>query len=667
MEHHNDHKLADLLNGVADATHELITNKDYVAAISNTLGILGEAINSDVVFMFENHQAPDPDSGGRPTCSLRFYWRAQMDEQPVNIEMLQHQSYNPEWYYHLEQGKSLDIYLSATSQDIQEILKYYELKSAFLIPVLAYGKFWGFLGIGTDQLERTFSQIEENALKTMAGTLVNFFESKRNEKAFRESEHRFKQILQNNPAIKMVIDPFDGSIRDAGYTTCTFYGYDYTQLTQLSLYDLTTHSPEEVDNFLTQAVRHHRSRFNFRHLKADGSAVDVELLTSPVYLNGTTYIFAIVVPLMSHQTYDNDFSLSADALLQRFIRFTHAAAAVIDQQTRVLHASTRWLSYFNLNDKDWRHQPIEQNIPYLPDSWKEAIKTTLNGSVQNGITGRPVNDSKHRAHMRLDGYPWYHSNGTVKGAILFADFVAGTERPDASQKVANKRIHPVNDTIEKERKHIAQELHDSIGQILSATHFNVEMLEQIQPENPDNWKNQLGHVKKLLDTAIHEVRNITNNLRPVSLDDFGLIAALDNLVNSYQNTTRIQLKFQSYGFKTPLSDTLGTTIFRICQEALNNILRHSNATTAHIDLYERDDTVLLLIQDNGKGLPDHLLNGDQLTIHSDCQGLCNIKERVEKLNGRINVDSHSNRGTELIIELPLLKDNNLGTKNSQST
>ena len=204
------------------------------------------------------------------------------------------------------------------------------------------------------------------------------------------------------------------------------------------------------------------------------------------------------------------------------------------------------------------------------------------------------------------------------------------------------------ETIEEERRNIARELHDGLGQLLTAAHLNLDLGEQNVHKNPDKAREDIRRAKELITTTIREVRNISQNLRPAVLDDFGLVPAIRNLCDEFYRTGTLDVQFSEYEMQDHYSPAIEIVVFRVCQEALNNIVRHAGASEASIDLYNRESHILIVIQDNGQGFEPA-----RISQSGTGSGLINIKERVELLGGNIQIESQLNEGTEIIIEIPL--------------
>ena len=180
--------------------------------------------------------------------------------------------------------------------------------------------------------------------------------------------------------------------------------------------------------------------------------------------------------------------------------------------------------------------------------------------------------------------------------------------------------------------------------------MNVELIENAIRTQSGNAIGYVESVKNLLDTTIQEVRNISQDLRPAILDDFGLAPALRLLCEDFSKVSGIDIIFGAFDLGERLPSRLEITLYRICQEAISNIVRHADATEAGIQIYRRANTILAVIQDNGKGFDRNLIRSDLSRIGS---GLTNIKERVDLHNGRLQIETAPGSGMELIIEIPL--------------
>jgi signal transduction histidine kinase len=201
---------------------------------------------------------------------------------------------------------------------------------------------------------------------------------------------------------------------------------------------------------------------------------------------------------------------------------------------------------------------------------------------------------------------------------------------------------------EKERKRISQELHDGIGQYLSAIKYRVEhvILTQSEGKGTPDKKPALDQVIPVIQGAIEEIRRICMDLRPSTLDDLGILATISWFCREFQTTysgIRIKQKIQVEEEQIP--DLLKTVIFRIIQEALNNIGKHSQAGQVNLNLVQKDHHLHLDIRDNGLGFD--LKSAFPLDGSTRGMGLASMKERAKLSGGTLTIHSQPEKGTRI--------------------
>lgn len=200
---------------------------------------------------------------------------------------------------------------------------------------------------------------------------------------------------------------------------------------------------------------------------------------------------------------------------------------------------------------------------------------------------------------------------------------------------------------EEERSRIAREIHDELGQNLTALRLEIGSLLKKLPRPSKQISDKVGAMRDLVDTTIKSVKRISSELRPRILDDLGLVAAIQWLIKDFQSRTEILCECTLLPDDVMLGKKLSTTLFRICQEALTNIARHSKASRAAIVLKKSAGRVELEVSDNGIGISDGTLE-NPLSL-----GILGIRERVSLLGGTVTIHGDSNRGTTLNVSIPL--------------
>ncbi|WP_044871473.1 response regulator [Pseudomonas sp. LFM046] len=199
---------------------------------------------------------------------------------------------------------------------------------------------------------------------------------------------------------------------------------------------------------------------------------------------------------------------------------------------------------------------------------------------------------------------------------------------------------------EDERKRIAREVHDQLGQSLLALRMDISMLQERADELPPELRERVTDAMNHIDTAMRSVRAIINDLRPPVLD-LGLVAAIEWQLEEFRQRTGIActLQVQEDDFHSDQDDKRATSLFRIVQEAMSNITRHAQATRVHIALYKEGNRLHLRIEDDGIGITGRK--------KAESFGLAGMKERVSMLGGDITIHSAPEKGTTLVITMPL--------------
>jgi signal transduction histidine kinase len=204
---------------------------------------------------------------------------------------------------------------------------------------------------------------------------------------------------------------------------------------------------------------------------------------------------------------------------------------------------------------------------------------------------------------------------------------------------------------EEERKRIARELHDEIGQIFTALALGLAGVEEMMPRDPAMARAQIANLKELSTRTIGEMRRMVAELRPAQLDDLGLVPALHWLADELRNRSSIDVRIRLTGQRRRLSPEIETVLFRITQEALTNVAKHANAGHAIIGLAFCNDQITLRVEDNGVGMTPEQVN--LIQIHHRGWGLAGIQERAALVGGTLEIDSAPGRGTRLTVHIPL--------------
>ena len=201
-------------------------------------------------------------------------------------------------------------------------------------------------------------------------------------------------------------------------------------------------------------------------------------------------------------------------------------------------------------------------------------------------------------------------------------------------------------TQEHERKNLSRELHDAVGQSLSAVQFELHDLAMVLLPPQQQLRSRVDRIRELVESCLAMIRNMARLLRPAMLDDLGLAAALEWQAREIARSTGVRISVQTSNLSAELPDEHKTCVFRLVQEALNNVCRHANADSVQIEIQTFDEWGSVTVQDDGRGFRPGQTNG---------LGLIGMHERVESLGGTLRISSEPGKGTRIEARFPFPK------------
>ncbi|WDF77528.1 sensor histidine kinase [Mucilaginibacter sp. AW1-7] len=202
----------------------------------------------------------------------------------------------------------------------------------------------------------------------------------------------------------------------------------------------------------------------------------------------------------------------------------------------------------------------------------------------------------------------------------------------------------VFETQESERKRLAEDLHDSVGQVLSAIKLNLHRLDKNC--TTDATQPLLADTRRLTDECIQEIRNIIHNVLPPVLTDYGLLVAVEALANKVEQTTHIKVKFSKNMPDQRFPQEIELTLYRIAQELFGNAIKHSDASVIHLSINKESNFMVMEFKDNGIGF--------NLAEVKRGFGIKNLESRVQLINGDINIYSKPLSGSLTTIKLKIV-------------
>jgi PAS domain S-box-containing protein len=240
-------------------------------------------------------------------------------------------------------------------------------------------------------------------------------------------------------------------------------------------------------------------------------------------------------------------------------------------------------------------------------------------------------------------------DGSLSTILVARDVTEKIKIENQLEVERKERSVAIFEAQEEERLRLAGDLHDGLGQMLTGIMYFIE--NNFNGDINGNEMNQktIKQLQLLIDSAIKETKSISHNIIPMLLKDFGLVIAIKKIASQINSNNDFNINIDEFNFDSRLDARIEKILYRVCQEALNNILKHSLAKNINIHLIKHDHSVVLLIDDDGVGFEIEKVDR---TKNFSGIGLISMKERVSALNGVFSISSGKNKGTEILIEIP---------------
>ena len=293
--------------------------------------------------------------------------------------------------------------------------------------------------------------------------------------------------------------------------------------------------------------------------------------------------------------------------------------------------------------------PVAQSL--FPDLWEKGAQHPLLTELITIIEGFQRGEREYIAREIDLETAVYEQKicatiaSELIGVRIFAHDITTSKRAEEAIQELAKRVVLAQ---EEERHRISRELHDEAGQALTALKISVQLIQADLPVGADTTHQNLEEVASLVDVTREQIRLLARDLRPPALDTVGLNLTLEDVCRRFSKHTRLSIKYEGIQLP-PLGEAITICLYRFLQEALTNVAKHAQATEVRVSLTCTEQLVSLLVADNGEGF-DRPLN--QLKKPSGI-GLLGMQERVELLDGWLEISSIQGQGACLVAHLPL--------------
>jgi PAS domain S-box-containing protein len=496
-----------------------------------------------------------------------------------------------------------------------------------------------------DQKKTKMQLVEENAALKRR---LERIEKPEMDRLFEEDIYR---TLENRSQAGIYVLQ-DGKFQFVNHHAARYWGFNRAEL--LGMNSMTLVHPEDRDRVRENAIRMLKgeisSSYEFRTLAKDGGIRWITETVTPIRYRGKRAVLGNSMDITDQITARNKLA-ELEALEASILEsIPHAVIGLRDR--RIIFANDGVETVFG-----WKKEELtgkSTRVLYRTEAGYEEIARKLYSTLERKKTFITEFPCRRRDGGDIDCMISASRIGeSLKERQIVITYEDITDRKKAKDELEHSREQMRNlsahlqSVREKERTRIARELHDELGQLLTALNTDLILLRKEIPEEQSSLLGKSESMSRLIDMTMTTVKRIYMDLRPGMLDHLGLAVAIGWQAGEFQKRTGITCRVTVDPDDLNLDPDLSTTIFRIFQETLTNISRHAEATRASVRLKATKSAVKLEVSDNGKGITDEQIS------KPNSFGLLGIRERARYWGGDVRICSKKEKGTTIRIHIPL--------------
>jgi two-component system sensor histidine kinase DegS len=336
--------------------------------------------------------------------------------------------------------------------------------------------------------------------------------------------------------------------------------------------------------------------------------------------------------------------LLREALETRIAR-VEEELALLDRQHRHLSARIEESREAKDQAKTIQNLLLKNMEQYGPDEVRHAIDELTAAVSDLALAEQRYEELTERRGEARERLAWLNQDLELIQEISRDAEVHSADEEAMTFRSASRQVFQI---IEEERMRIARDMHDGPAQSMSNLVLQAEILERLVGRNPDQLMHELQDFKNSVRNALDETRQLIFDLRPMTLDDLGLVPTLRTYIKEYGDKYGFATRFNVVGEERRLAKTMEGTLFRIIQEALTNVNKHARAKTAEVTLSLGKDRVLATIRDDGAGFDMSAVEANLARNRN--LGLISMRERADLERGTLEIKSKPGKGTEIRVE-----------------
>jgi PAS domain S-box-containing protein len=489
--------------------------------------------------------------------------------------------------------------------------------------------------------------------------LVESAESLPTARPLQEAEAEYRLVVDH--AAEGICLAQDGRLKFVNPAVVAFTGYSEEQLLAKPLEDRPMVSARQLR---TLGGRHASKRYVFRIVDNRGCITWVENTSIRVPWNDRPATLNFLTDI-SDRKQAEDKLRESEAQKRAILDASLDLIRYVDKDLRLIWANKALIDLVQSPPQDLIGKSCYQIGPgrNTPCEGCPTIKSGHTGQIERAVMyHRCIRGIQGDSYWDMYSVPIKNNADEIEGFLQVSRNVTAEKKTEAKLKISNRQLMDESNRrkllskrliglLEDERRQIARELHDQMGQALTALRMGFKTIHERLNTADSPVRDIVESVEDMAVQNLVKLKNIAYELRPTILDNLGLVPSVRALVQDIEKTTGLRIHFFSQQVPEHMDPDKSLTLYRIVQEALNNIIRHAGATLVFINLVSKDNSILLGVEDNGVGFdPSRILPN---ATGKGLLGIVIMQERVFQVDGELRIDSQIGKGTHVLVEIPL--------------
>jgi len=500
-----------------------------------------------------------------------------------------------------------------------------------------------------DELESRVTERTKNLVTANAQLEVEITERKKAEELLRETNKHFRLLLETTSALPWEADARTWRFTYIGPQAVKLLNYPVQQWYEKDFWATHLH-PEDrqraIDICESLSRKLAEYEFEYRMVSADGRVVWIHDLVSVVSVDGVpTLLRGFMLDITERKQ-------SEEALRGSEERFR----TLVDSSPYGIHESDLMGQLISMNPAGL----IMMGVTHESEVIGRAFLTAMSEEDQdrvgkllelayNGESSKFIFRAVNGRHFQSYVVPIHNDKGTIVKLM-------GLTQDITEEKLAKEALRYLSGRVikaqEEERRHVARELHDDIGQRLALLAVDIQLLTNADQPSKAEVSEQLENLRSQVEALSSEVHNLSHQLHPSNLEQLGLVTALKSFFREMERKGKVSIEFSCTNVPVILSFEISLCLYRIVQEALRNVVKHSRVTQANVELTGEPQMVCLRICDSGVGFDPEMTQGKE-----GCLGIVSMQERIRLVGGEITIHSQPSQGTRINAHIPLPPEN----------